>query len=145
MERRCVLDFEKETSRNWKLCKICGTWLVILFLLLHFAFRTKLQVQVRQDGGFAGTGILAMRQDLSQCSNPQTHHCSTSMSVQRFATTNPSISFKKNGYDHRGALFGTIPYGTTIQQQVYYAGSILCSGELLHTNAVLGRYPLFSW
>ena len=32
----------------------------------------------------------------------------------------------ENGYDHRDAWFGVPPYGSTIQQNVYYANSTLC-------------------
>eukprot|EP00527_Entomoneis_sp_CCMP2396_P002038 CAMPEP_0198140070 /NCGR_PEP_ID=MMETSP1443-20131203/3277_1 /TAXON_ID=186043 /ORGANISM="Entomoneis sp., Strain CCMP2396" /LENGTH=559 /DNA_ID=CAMNT_0043802381 /DNA_START=129 /DNA_END=1808 /DNA_ORIENTATION=- len=34
---------------------------------------------------------------------------------------------KGEGYDHRDALFGIPPYGGSIQQQVFYADSTLCS------------------
>lgn len=36
---------------------------------------------------------------------------------------------KENGYDHRNALFGMLPYGGSIQQQVYYTENKLCSGS----------------
>ncbi|KAL7581381.1 hypothetical protein ACA910_021973 [Epithemia clementina (nom. ined.)] len=39
-------------------------------------------------------------------------------------------NLKRNstGYDHRNALFGMVPYGGSIQQQVYYTEDTLCSG-----------------
>lgn len=36
--------------------------------------------------------------------------------------TSPEILYRHNGYDHRAALFGRIPYGESIKQQVYYVG-----------------------
>jgi len=39
----------------------------------------------------------------------------------------PKSLTKPDGYDHREALFGTPPYGGSIQQTVYYADSELCS------------------
>jgi len=39
----------------------------------------------------------------------------------------PSSLARKEGYDHREALFGTPPYGGTISQKVYYTDSELCS------------------
>lgn len=36
---------------------------------------------------------------------------------------------KDSGYDHRNALFGMLPYGGSIQQQVYYMTDKLCSGS----------------
>lgn len=38
----------------------------------------------------------------------------------------PSTLFKSGGYEHREALFGTPPYGGSINQPLYYAGSDLC-------------------
>jgi hypothetical protein len=38
----------------------------------------------------------------------------------------PQSLFKKEGYDHREALFGVPPYGGSIAQSVYYANSDLC-------------------
>jgi len=48
------------------------------------------------------------------------------------------LSKSGTGYDHRGALFGTPPYGGTIQQQVYYAASTLCD---LNTIDPKSGYP----
>lgn len=42
----------------------------------------------------------------------------------------PSSLFKAGGYDHRGALFGTPPYGATIMQPLYYADSDLCDATV---------------
>lgn len=36
--------------------------------------------------------------------------------------TSPEILYRHNGYDHREALFGRIPYGESIKQQVHYVG-----------------------
>jgi hypothetical protein len=38
----------------------------------------------------------------------------------------PQSLSKKDGYDHRDALFGIPPYGGSIQEKVYYANDTLC-------------------
>jgi hypothetical protein len=40
--------------------------------------------------------------------------------------------YRKDGYDHRDALFGLIPYGGSIQAQVYYANDTLCASADVH-------------
>uniref|UniRef100_A0A7S3DXD1 PA domain-containing protein n=1 Tax=Entomoneis paludosa TaxID=265537 RepID=A0A7S3DXD1_9STRA len=39
----------------------------------------------------------------------------------------PQSLKKESGYDHRNALFGMLPYGGSIQQQVYYTENNLCT------------------
>lgn len=39
----------------------------------------------------------------------------------------PQSLKKENGYEHRNALFGMVPYGGSIQQQVYYTSDNLCT------------------
>ncbi|GKY93175.1 hypothetical protein MPSEU_000285500 [Mayamaea pseudoterrestris] len=39
----------------------------------------------------------------------------------------PKSLYKTNGYDHRDALFGTPPYGGSIQAQLYYTDQSLCT------------------
>ena len=41
----------------------------------------------------------------------------------------PQSLKKDNGYDHRNALFGMLPYGGSIQQSVYYTSDNLCAGS----------------
>jgi len=43
----------------------------------------------------------------------------------------PPRLFKPGGYDHRGALFGSPPYGATIMQPMYYADSDLCDAATI--------------
>ena len=45
---------------------------------------------------------------------------------------------KEGGYDHREALFGLPPYGGSIQQNVYYADSVMCDSN---TDYSRGGYP----
>lgn len=45
---------------------------------------------------------------------------------------------KEGGYDHREALFGLPPYGGSIQQNVYYADSVLCDSNEDYSR---GGYP----
>ena len=44
----------------------------------------------------------------------------------------------QNGYDHREALFGLPPYGGSIQQNVYYADSVMCDSSTDYTH---GGFP----
>lgn len=41
----------------------------------------------------------------------------------------PQSLKKEDGYDHRNALFGMLPYGGSIQQQVFYTENKLCNGN----------------
>ena len=40
----------------------------------------------------------------------------------------PQSLKRDSGYDHRNALFGQLPYGGSIQQQVYYTEDKMCKG-----------------
>eukprot|EP00978_Attheya_sp_CCMP212_P021224 scaffold61816_cov54-Attheya_sp.AAC.1 len=42
----------------------------------------------------------------------------------------PQSLSKKDGYDHREALFGVPPYGGSIQQNLFYADSDLCNSQV---------------
>eukprot|EP00523_Entomoneis_sp_CCMP467_P015407 CAMPEP_0168777664 /NCGR_PEP_ID=MMETSP0725-20121227/6683_1 /TAXON_ID=265536 /ORGANISM="Amphiprora sp., Strain CCMP467" /LENGTH=586 /DNA_ID=CAMNT_0008827409 /DNA_START=54 /DNA_END=1815 /DNA_ORIENTATION=+ len=46
----------------------------------------------------------------------------------------PQSLKRENGYDHRNALFGMLPYGGSIQQQVYYTNTKLCSGSEINSK-----------
>jgi len=51
----------------------------------------------------------------------------TSTISSKFQIHLPQTLVKQGGYDHREALFGVPPYGGSIQQNLYYADSDLCS------------------
>ncbi|GMI04279.1 hypothetical protein TrRE_jg5017 [Triparma retinervis] len=50
--------------------------------------------------------------------------------TSRFQVEVPSHLFRDEGYRHREALFGGIPYGHEISQMVYYADSDLCDEQV---------------
>ena len=52
----------------------------------------------------------------------------------------PQSLTKKDGYDHRDALFGMPPYGGSIQEKLYYTTDNLCSNS--NSGAVLTGYPV---
>lgn len=43
------------------------------------------------------------------------------------AMQSPSNLVKESGYDHRDPLFGSPPYGKSLQLPLYYIESVLCS------------------
>jgi len=46
--------------------------------------------------------------------------------TSRFQIEVPATLFREEGYNHREALFGKIPYGNALSQTVYWADSELC-------------------
>mmetsp|Transcript_988 Transcript_988/g.1288 ORF Transcript_988/g.1288 Transcript_988/m.1288 type:complete len:486 (-) Transcript_988:398-1855(-) len=58
----------------------------------------------------------------------------------KFNVMIPKELSKHDGYDHRDAMFGVLPYGGTIQQQVYYADSTMCDPSAINSNSK-GGYP----
>ena len=56
--------------------------------------------------------------------------CAASVQTSKLQILIPSDLRKEGGYAHKDALFGIPPYGGSIQQQLVYVDSPLCSSEI---------------
>jgi hypothetical protein len=63
-------------------------------------------------------------------------YCMLSIKIRLIVVQIPQSLSKKDGYDHREALFGVPPYGGSIQQNLFYADSDLCNSQV-DTNNLL--------